>query len=449
MRKITFLLVICLIVSMFLPTTAEAVSFNPSLDIYSEAVYMVNLNTGEVVYKKNENESLHPASLTKIMTAIILLEQYKDKPDALKTTYVSAPSSAFDDFVGQNVSTADIRINEKVSYEDLLYALMLPSACEAANIIAYNIGDGNINNFVKMMNDKAKELGATNTNFVNAHGLHDEAQVSSARDIAIITQYAMTLPRFTEIACTTTHTLAPTDVHPNGTTKSHTNAMLFPGQYYYKYAKGIKTGTLEEAGRCLVSMASKDGIDYLIVSMNAPMRDKDGNNKFYNCLDHITLYNWAYSKLSYAKLLDNKQEVTHIDVEYGKNASHVNLKPAEEFTALWPNDIDYKSAVKHKIIMEESVIAPVKEGDKLGKLELVYNGEVIFTTDLIAVSSVERNNVKYKLNVAKQFPSSNMMKLAVYICLGIITLYTLFFITRVRKRKRPKYRPKPIKRTHK
>ena len=445
MRKCSFFLALLMVIGLFVPTTAEGVSFSPSLDIYSEAVYMVNLNSGEVVYKKNENKSLYPASLTKIMTAVVLLEQYKDKPDQLKKTLVSAPSVAFDDFVGQKVSTADIRIGEKVSYEDLLYALLLPSACEAANIIAYNVGNGNINNFVKMMNDKAKELGCTNTNFANAHGLFDASQVTSARDLAIITKYAMSLPRFTDIANTTTHTLTATSVHPKGSLVKHTNAMLFPGQYYYKYAKGIKTGTLDEAGRCLISTASKDGVNYLIVSMKAPMKDQDGNNKFYNCLDHITLYNWAFGKLSYSKLLDKKTVLTHIGVEYGKNAVHVNLTAKDDFTALWPKDVDYKTAVRQRYIMEDSVIAPVKQGDKLGKLELVYNGDVIFSTDLIAASSVERNTPKYKISVAKQFPSSSMMKLAVYICIGIIALYTTIFILKNKKKRRKKFSTKTSK----
>ncbi len=445
MRKCSFFLALLMIIGIFVPTTAEGVSFNPSLDIYSEAVYMVNLNSGEVVYKKNENKSLFPASLTKIMTAIILLEQYKDKPDQLKKTLVSAPSSAFDDFVGQKVSTADIRIGEKVSYEDLLYALLLPSACEAANIIAYNVGNGNINNFVKMMNDKAKELGCTNTNFANAHGLFDASQVTSARDMAIITKYAMSLPRFTDIATTTAHTLAATSVHPKGTYKEHTNAMLFPGQYSYKYAKGIKTGTLDEAGRCLISTASKDGVDYLIVSLKAPMKDQDGNNKFYNCLDHITLYNWAFGKLSYAKILDKKTILGNIDVEYGKKAVHVNYTAKDDFIALWPKDVEYETAVRLKPIKEDSVIAPVKQGEKLGKLELVYNGDVIFTTDLIAAQSVERNITKYKISVAKQFPSSSMMKIAIYICIGIIALYTAFFILKNKKKRRKKFRTKTSK----
>ncbi len=447
MRKFTFLFTLIFIFTSAFAFKAEAVTFTPNLQIYSDAAYMINMKTGDVIFKKNENKSLHPASLTKLMTAIILLEKFKDNPDALKTTYVSAPSSVYIEFYGQNVSTADIRPNEKVNYLELLYALLLPSSCEAGNIIAYNIGGHNIESFVAMMNEKAKELGATNTHFANAHGLHDASQVTSARDIAIITQYAMSLPKFTEIASTTTHTMEATSVHPNGTFLRHTNSMLFSGtEYYYKYAKGIKTGTTEEAGRCLVSIASKDGVDYLIVTMNAPMTDKTGKNVYYNCLDHKTLYEWAYNKLAYTQVLDNKKELGDITVLYGKDADSVNYRAKESFTPLWQKDLKPEVAIKENAYVEDSIIAPIKEGDKVGVLELVYNGEVIFKTDLLATTTVERNGFKYRLSVAGQFFSSKMFKLAFFICIAIVVIYTFLFIVVFRKRKRHKFKPKKIKR---
>lgn len=438
MRKCCFIIPFLLIISLMVPSYGNAMPFSPSIDIYSEGVYMVNLNSDEVVYKKNENSSLYPASLTKIMTAVVLLEHYKDNPEALATTKVSAPSSAYNDFAGMSVSTADIRAGEEVSYRDLLYALMLPSACEAGNIIAYNIGGGNIQTFVKMMNDKAAELGMNNTHFENAHGLHDPAQVSTPHDLAILTKYALTFPEFVEISNTKSYTLPATSVHPNGTYLRHTNAMLFAGNYYYKYAKGIKTGTLAEAGRCLISTASRDGVDYLIVTMNAPMKDQDGNNKFYNCLDHITLYEWAYKSLTFQELLNKDSEIDHIEVKYGKNGEYVNLKPKESYTALWTKGNLPKAVPKY----DSYAVAPIKEGQILGKLDLMFNGEVVFSTDLVAANSVDRNLFDYKLTVAKQFFSSAVMKYTLLGCLAIILLYTFFFFKGGKKRKKYRFKSK-------
>lgn len=199
------------------------------------------------------------------MTAAILLEQFKDDITAISTTYVSGTSACFDELYMTGCSTADIQIGEKVSYKDLLYALMLRSACEAANIIAYNVA-GSLEGFVKMMNDKAAELGCTNTHFTNAHGLFWENHYTTAHDMAIITEYALTLPMFEEISCSPEYTMEATNFHGKPRLIVHTNYMMSKangGEDYYEYVKGIKTGTLDESGRCLVSLALKDGYKYL------------------------------------------------------------------------------------------------------------------------------------------------------------------------------------------
>ena len=188
MKKLS--LIICAVMLISLMTVyASAFTFSPSddLKIYSDAVYLVNMDTGEAVFQKNADKQLVPASLTKIMTAAILLEQFKDDITAISTTYVSGTSACFDELYMTGCSTADIQIGEKVSYKDLLYALMLRSACEAANIIAYNVA-GSLEGFVKMMNDKAAELGCTNTHFTNPHGLFWENHYTTAHDMAIITE---------------------------------------------------------------------------------------------------------------------------------------------------------------------------------------------------------------------------------------------------------------------
>lgn len=441
MRKYTLITLIVLMINLIVPTSVQAVSFTPSVEVASEAVYMVNLDSDTVVYKKNENKLMSPASLAKIMTAALVLEKFKDNPEALKTTYISAPSAVFDELYKAGASTADFRINEMVSYNNLLYGLMLQSACEAANIIAYNMGDGDIAKFIKMMNDKAAELGATNTNFTNAHGLYDDAQRTSARDLALITEYAMTFPTFMEIANTVSYDLEPTSVHSQPRTVNHTNYMMSASaggsEYYYQYVKGIKTGTLEEAGRCLVTTASKDGYNYLLVTLggdSVPMKDESGKNNFYNFTDHKSLYEWAFENLSDKKILSKDTEVGRVEVKYGDKANHVLVKPLEDYSCLWSKEIP-DEAVKQVLTMEESVVAPVHKGEVLGTLELIYNGETIKKVDLIATSSVQRDELQYKLSVAKQFTSSKMFKTAAFACVSILIIYTILFIIVRSKRK--------------
>lgn len=411
-----------------LPTEARALTFSPDFEIYSEAAYLVNLDTGEVMYEKNADKQLVPASLTKIMTAIILLEKYENDIAALSTTYVSGTSACFDELYLTGASTADIRIGEKVSYKDLLYALMLRSACEAANIIAYNVG-GSLEGFVELMNIKAEELGCEDTHFTNSHGLFWENHYTTARDMAKIVEYAMSLPMFTEISCSESYTMEETAYHKERVIH-HTNYMMSKvngGDYYYEYVKGIKTGTLDEAGRCLATLAYKDGYSYMLITMKAPQQDSNGNNVFYNFIDHKKIYEWAFANFDYTTLLNGSEEKAEVPVAYGDGVDYVIVKPAEEFSRIWNTRIP-KSSIHEIITLEKDVIAPVKAGQKLGTVELQYSGETLAVVDLVATTDVARNERTAMLTIAKSFVGSNRFYDAAKYSIGFFLAYTVLII---------------------
>lgn len=310
---------------------ADAFNFTPTsgydddgkaipLELYSEAVYMVNLDSGEAIVDINGEDERVPASLTKIMTAVVLLDKFKGDEQKLKDTYYSAGSEAFDELYDTGASTADIQPGEEVSCYDLLAALLIPSSCEAANIIALNVSDS-ITEFTDLMNEKAEKLGMENTHFSNAHGLWAQQNYSSCKDMATLCEYAISKYQvFRDIVCLPSYHMASTSYHSDGTDIYNTNLMLDSmTDYYYSYAKGIKTGTLDSAGRCLASYAEYEGTTYLIVTMGAPMdkleedvkkgeEDPDsiygGDNVYYNLLDHISLYKWAFSSLVATDFVD-------------------------------------------------------------------------------------------------------------------------------------------------
>ncbi|HAB00893.1 MAG TPA: D-alanyl-D-alanine carboxypeptidase, partial [Ruminococcaceae bacterium] len=201
MKKKIFAVVLCLIVLTSAIVPAYAVS--PDFDVPAKFIYLVNTDTDTVVYEKNAEERAIPASLTKIMTAIIALQ----KTQNLDAMDIKAPGYIYNEFYGIGVSNAEIARGEVFTMRELLYALMLNSACEAASIIADYVGGGSIPSFVEMMNEKAKEIGALNTNFVNAHGLYDENQYTTAHDMYLITKYALEQPGFLEIANTKNYTI--------------------------------------------------------------------------------------------------------------------------------------------------------------------------------------------------------------------------------------------------
>ncbi len=410
------------------------------LTLRSESIYMLNMDTGDVVVDIEGEKQRVPASLTKIMTAVVLLDEFDGDEQALKSTMYSAGSEAFDELYGTGASTADIQPYEEVSCYDLLVALMLPSACEAANIIAVSMC-GSIDAFVDKMNDKAAELEMNDTHYSNAHGLSGDNNYTTCADIAKLCMYALdTYPLFADIVSMYDYTLPPTDFHPDGTYIYNTNSMLCEtSRYYYYGCKGIKTGTLDIAGRCLASYIESDRGRYMIVSMGAPMEKLDediakGENDpdsvyaedivYYNFIDHINLYEWAYDDLTEVSFIDPSSEVREAKVEFGEDGvDYVTLKPKNGFSRLWATYIPVED-VEQEIEVYDNVVAPVYEGDTLGKITLTYNGENIAEIPLVATKTIGRSKTAEKAAVAKAFPKSPEFKIAA----AVIILFTLIFI---------------------
>ena len=460
-RKISRILSMTLAIMLLVPAMcADAFNFTPTsgydddgkaipLELYSEAVYMVNLDSGEAIVDINGEDERVPASLTKIMTAVVLLDKFKGDEQKLKDTYYSAGSEAFDELYDTGASTADIQPGEEVSCYDLLAALLIPSSCEAANIIALNVSDS-ITGFTDLMNEKAEKLGMENTHFSNAHGLWAQQNYSSCKDMATLCEYAISKYQvFRDIVCLPSYHMASTSYHSDGTDIYNTNLMLDSmTDYYYSYAKGIKTGTLDSAGRCLASYAEYEGTTYLIVTMGAPMdkleedvkkgeEDPDsiygGDNVYYNLLDHINLYKWAFSSLVATDFVDKDSEVRDVKVSYGDGIDYANLKPANGFTRLWPVDISVND-VEKKITVYDNVVAPVEVGDVLGKMELVYKGEVLATIDLVSTTKVERSQVNAQVKIAKSYFESSVFKVTLTILIALIVIYSVVHIAKIQKK---------------
>ncbi len=438
LRKLSMLTAVTIsfsMVSAAFAISGEAYDFTPEgVKITSEAVYMENLDTENTIIDLNSDTQYEPASLTKIMTCVLVLDAFKDDVESLKKTKASAGYEAFKELEGTYASNAGIQKNEKLSYYDLLCALMIPSACEAANILAINIG-GSLDGFVEMMNAKAGALGMKNTIYYNAHGLDldGNTNITTCKDQAILCKYAINnYPIFTEITSKQNYTMA------NGTTIVSTNALLDEtSDFYYGYVNGIKTGYYDEAGRCLASVATKNGYTYLIVSMKAPAKDKQGNDVMYNCQDHKKLYMWAFDNLNYNVFVKENEEITEAGVSYGKGADFVNLKPANEVSKIWLSSIDMNQ-VERKITVDENIIAPVYKGDTLGKLELIYEGETIGSVNLVATNDLERATIKAEAAVASKFFSSKQFKIALVIIITVVLLYILIFKAIANKRYKKK-----------
>ncbi len=430
-----------LLFSAFSTNLTSYAVFSPTFELYSEGVYMVNIDSGIVVASKNPDKKLYPASTTKIMTCLVALENVKDF-----NAHVDAPYDCFNEFTWDSssefynpnfagASNAAIEPwQDELTYNDCLYALMLYSGCEAANIIAYNIS-GSLEKFTELMNETAQKIGCTNTHFSNAHGLFDENNYTTAYDLYLITRYALDkYPGFMKYCSLDEYDMPANDNNPDGYTIYTTNRLMKPdSEYYVQGVSGIKTGSMNEyilkkngvfdeenplEGFCsLVSLCEKNGYKYLIVTLQAPWKDEDGYTGVTSFSDHKRLYEWAYDEFERKQIVGVNQQVMEIEVEMGKNTDRVGIVTTEEFYTLIPKSLD-STAIQKITPTVEPFTAPVEKGEPVGELVLKLNNETLATIPLVTEDTVALDNIaKYKDRVKTVMGSPGVV--ASFIILGV------------------------------
>ncbi len=440
-KIISVLLSVCMIAALLCTTLTAGAAYEPDFEVSSQSVLLLDMDSEKVLYAKNPDKICYPASLVKIMTFLIVMEhvpEEKFEETATAKTYI------FDRLYGMNASNAGIKHNEEVRIIDLLYAMMLASACEAASILADYVGEGSTENFVAMMNEKAKALGCNNTVFKNEHGLHDPEQVTTANDMQKIIDYAIdTYPLFLKISKEGTYVMPPTNKHSTERTIRHTNLMMFKTlvdpKYYYAYIKGIKTGTTSEAGKNMVSMATKDNYSYLLITLHAPTKYENGDKIADNLcfLDHKNIYNWAFSNFSLKSVVEEGQTAGQVKVKLGKDKDVLLLEPENKVLTLLPKHVDI-SAVQKVREIPESVNAPIQKGQVIGKLKLKLDDEVIGEVNLVATEAVERSNLLYILDQIGRFFSSIWFRLAMIVIVIFLVIYITLIVMYNRKKKKRK-----------
>ncbi len=453
MRKLSLLLSLLMIFTMLLSVGAYATETKSNYAVPFEisengAYYMVEQKTNTLIFAQNEHEKMYPASLTKIMTAILTLENCPDLSE--KVTYKLAIQDQIYQLniaSGGGISVAGFSAGEEITIKDLLYACMLPSGNEAAEILADHIG-GSGPAFYEMMNDKAKELGAFNTNYANANGLFDENHYTTAYDQYLIATYAMENETFAEIASTVSYTSEPTNKKENGYTWSNTNKMMNPqSEYYSSIIKGVKTGTLDEAGRCLITTAEKSGYEYMLVLLGADLYGEDGKYLPYRDDFQQTqqFYNWAFENYKVKTVIEKGTPVYQIDLRLAKDGKkQLELMSGATFSTLMPRsyNIDNVRAVPELDVTllneDKSIDAPIQKGTVVGELKLILSGKEIGRVDLLAAETVQRSEALYLLDQVKAVFTSFWFKFLFLFVLIFLVLYVIIMI--VRNRNKRKYR---------
>ena len=432
-KTLTFLFSVLLIFSGIGVVPAHA-AYNDEVNFDAEIVYMESLDQGTVIFNKNSKKKTAEASLTKITTAMVVLENCEDL-----NTKVVATQEVMDTLAGTNSSTAGITVGEELTVHELLSLMLIKSANEAASILADYVG-GDIETFIGMMNDFAKARGCTNTNYTNPHGLDEDNHYTTAEDLAKIIKYALQNKTFCELVGSPTYTLEATNKR-DSVTYSNTNSMLLKNSmYYYEYCKGIKTGTTENAGRCLASYAVKNGYSYLCIVIQAPSKDSngDGTNENYAFIDTKNAYKWVFDNIKLKVVAEPSDVVTVVDVDLAKDVDHVRLIPSEEASALVPANVDSSSILIEPIAesISKDIKAPIKAGDVLGKANIKYAGDVLYTIDLVAGEDVDRSFLAYIWYLIKKFFSSALMKVVLVVAVIALLFYVTVSVLYARKQKK-------------
>ena len=390
-------------------------SFANEISINSKAAVLVENNTGKILYEKNSTEKMYPASTTKIMTAILVLENCN------LSDIVTVSASALDNIPSGYV-TCNLQVGEELSVENLMYALMVPSANDAACVLAEHVG-GSIQGFSNMMNSKALELGCTNTHFVNPNGIHDDAHYSTAYDMYLIADYAIKNPSLKKFITATTYTLPATNKYPNtDRVLKTTNQLINPDSenYFYEYAIGIKTGYTSQAGNCLLSMSSRDGLEFITVTLGGSATSSGLNARY---IDTKELFNYAYDNFTLTKLKEENTIIETIEIENAtKETKSLDLIIEDTITVF--NNVKTKTnEIIPEIKLNENLLAPITKGDVVGTIKYTVDS-VEYTSKLLANSDV----------VEKQ-------DMSIYVLIGgIIILFIAISIMPKKKSKKKKMR---------
>lgn len=327
-----------------------------NIDIDSSKAIIYNLNDDKVLYEKASNEKTKIASLTKIMTCLVALDKITNIDDEVTVEYQDLKNL-------KGYAVAGFRVGSKVTYKDLLYALMLPSAADAANILSRSIA-GSVDEFVKLMNDKVSSLGLKNTHFSNPIGM-DNDNYSTASDMAIILKEAIKNDTFKELYNTDEYTTSNNIKLTKTTNKIAKNYNLDISNL-----TGSKTGFTEEAGYCLASTSTYNDVNYLAITLNT---DENPNH----IKDTLTLYNYFNDNYSYKTILKDKQLLKTIKVKHSKTKEY-KMVSHKTITKYLSNDVDVNK-IKYKYKGVTTLNRKIKKGDYLGKVKIKYGNDTLDT----------------------------------------------------------------------
>lgn len=431
-----YIAVFCVIMISMLTISFTGVSAEDAPNVEAESAVLTDARSGNVLFEKNADTKLYPASTTKIMTALLTIEAV-ERGELSLDDVLTVPEGMFAELPPDG-SKVGLQTDEEMDVNNLLKGLLIASGNDAALLLAERVG-GSTEHFVEMMNARAAELGLKNTHFVNPHGLHDTEHYTTARDLAVIARQAMTHTAFRDIVDIAHIYLDATNLNPQRyfiNTNNLVSRFRYL-EYYYDKATGIKTGATTEAGNCLVSSA-KDGEAELIcvVLKGATVRVSHSDSK--------NLLQYGFRNFKNAQMAKKNDLLGEVSVKQSADGSdYVSLCAGADVSGMLPKTADL-SKVEYRTEVPETVYAPVTAGQEIGCAVFTYEGAEVGRVALTAVKDIKRHPFGFLMSFGEWVWSFHALRIVVYILLGcligFIVLLIVGFVRAVRKSKRKKRR---------
>ncbi len=414
---------------------------------YSANCVVYNIENSETCFAMNENDRLATAGTAKIMTAILALEHYEGHYNAA----ITVGDGWLKDVTGL---TASFKLGEELIAEKVISALIIGNGNDAAYILAHAIA-GSKESFVDMMNSKAEELGMADTHYTNPAGTDEEGMYTTPADVVKLACHAYTIAKYIEISDSPSVALEATN--KNNGRKLYNRNNFISNYYNTKYltpsVMGLNAGYSSNAGWCITAIGrSNSGLTYVVVVMNArdpePEYDENGveikKEKFFvsGYDDAATLLDWAYKSFGYFTIVDTSTMICDVPVKLSNKVDHVVLLPEEKLVSFLPIDTDIESVVTKKITLKQDTLkAPVSQGQVVGEMAVFVDGEKTGTVNLIARNNVDRSNWLLILDLILAFISNPVVIIIGIILILLIVVYVILQARRLaRKRQVVRYK---------
>ena len=413
MKKLEIIVFIFIFLMQCIIFICPSYADSDNLKTYCPSCILIEANTGKILYEKNSNDVRFPASTTKIMTAILTVENC-NLDDVATVSHNAVYSIPYD------YTHASLKEGEELTIEQLLYALMIPSANDAAIVLAEHIS-GSVEEFAKLMNKRAEELGCKNTHFVNPNGIHSKDHTSTSYDLALMGKFAMQNSIIRKIVSTTQFTLPATNKYSKtDRIFNNSNDLLNTySRYYYEGTTGVKTGYTGEAGNCIIASAKKNDFEVILVVLGGESTNTGLSQRYLDCK---TLFDYAFNNYSLKTLNEKNAVLKQITVRGAtEETQNLNVLIKDKIEIFSENSADL-SSLEPEITLDENLMAPISANSAIGKITYNYDGQT-YSSDLIAETQVL---------------SSDFLPLLFRILLIFVVLYLLFLLLKKPKNKSKK-----------